>query len=452
MDVNADGRPNATEPMGYYTGLFLKVITGSATTGIDIKMIDPPQGNATIKGEVSFNDGNFNQTAGLSMNQNIVVQAVGVSETPVVSIKLTDVGQYQLEGLKTGLYIVMAYADENDDRIYNFGEPIGFYEEVPIMVLDNTTKEDVNIQLGDFMNARGSLEGTVSYEGSKTGPIKIFNFGYSVTPMVVKTLEQPADYLIDDMGMGIYLTLAFMDVNQNGRYEQREPFGFYTGFNTVEGFQTTEEINIELIEGGTGGISGTVHYQGDLAGKIYIGTTGLSNTPFTKISISEPGAYSIPDLAGGSMLVWAFMDVNGDKLPGLGEPFAIKPELISVSEDVTTTDIDLYLKSYLTTSIDVFELGTWHNVLILEQNYPNPFNAETNIQYFLPEASTVVLKIFNTLGHEIKQVPLGEQVAGYHTLHWDAKDKAGNLLATGIYIYQIEGGRFLATRKLLLVR
>jgi YVTN family beta-propeller protein len=94
----------------------------------------------------------------------------------------------------------------------------------------------------------------------------------------------------------------------------------------------------------------------------------------------------------------------------------------------------------------------------LEQNYPNPFNPETEISFSLSEAGQVVVKIFSITGEAICMLANGKYQAGSHSLCWNGRNKAGNTVAAGIYLYQInafgENGelKFTATRRMALVK
>jgi hypothetical protein len=83
----------------------------------------------------------------------------------------------------------------------------------------------------------------------------------------------------------------------------------------------------------------------------------------------------------------------------------------------------------------------------LSQNYPNPFNPTTTIRFSLPEASTVKLTIYNILGQEIRTLLNEYKEAGIHTLNFDASE-----LNSGIYVYKLEAGNFVQTRKMTLVK
>jgi hypothetical protein len=88
----------------------------------------------------------------------------------------------------------------------------------------------------------------------------------------------------------------------------------------------------------------------------------------------------------------------------------------------------------------------------LLQNYPNPFNPETEMRFQLPEAGYVVVKIFNINGEEIRTLVEAEHEAGYHRVRWNGKDKNGDPVASGIYLYQLRAGNFSQVRKMSLLR
>jgi len=88
----------------------------------------------------------------------------------------------------------------------------------------------------------------------------------------------------------------------------------------------------------------------------------------------------------------------------------------------------------------------------LDQNYPNPFNPETEISFQLPKSKRIVLRIFNTLGQEIRTLVNAQYEAGYHSVRWDAKDKNGNTVPSGVYLYQLRAGEFAQVKKMSLIR
>lgn len=92
-------------------------------------------------------------------------------------------------------------------------------------------------------------------------------------------------------------------------------------------------------------------------------------------------------------------------------------------------------------------------VFSLDQNYPNPFNPETTIRFNVPEVSKVKLKIFNNLGQEVRQLTSKTYQPGAYQIQWDGRDSRGNVLATGMYYYQMETSKgFRNVKKMMLVK
>ncbi len=83
----------------------------------------------------------------------------------------------------------------------------------------------------------------------------------------------------------------------------------------------------------------------------------------------------------------------------------------------------------------------------LLQNYPNPFNPTTTIKYSIPIAGLVTLTVYNILGEQVKTLINQEMPAGNHSVQFNASS-----LASGIYLYRIQFGSFVQTRKMIFLK
>jgi hypothetical protein len=83
----------------------------------------------------------------------------------------------------------------------------------------------------------------------------------------------------------------------------------------------------------------------------------------------------------------------------------------------------------------------------LDQNYPNPFNPVTAINFSIPAASHVKLEIYNIMGQKVATLVDRQMEAGRHTIQWD-----GSSAASGVYLYRLEAGYFVDTKKMTLLK
>ena len=142
------------------------------------------------------------------------------------------------------------------------------------------------------------------------------------------------------------------------------------------------------------------------------------------------------------------------------------------SEEVSSLYVDTLYNVYITgmsaldyatvkyvqtvTSIDNFPQNI-PNRFILEQNYPNPFNPSTTIKFSVPSSEFVTLKVFDVLGNEVATLVNEEKSAGSYEVEFSAKGgfaSGGNAynLSSGIYVYKLQTGSFVETKKMILIR
>jgi hypothetical protein len=118
-------------------------------------------------------------------------------------------------------------------------------------------------------------------------------------------------------------------------------------------------------------------------------------------------------------------------------PLPFVPESVVV-------DPDNRVLKQITTSPGSGQTSSSYRLL---QNYPNPFNAGTNIEYSVASRQDVRVKVYDILGREVATLVSANQPAGKYVVHFD-----GSNVASGVYVYRLQVGNTLLTKKMLLVK
>lgn len=92
-------------------------------------------------------------------------------------------------------------------------------------------------------------------------------------------------------------------------------------------------------------------------------------------------------------------------------------------------------------------------VYSLTQNYPNPFNPTTTIRYDLPRSGRVTLIVYNSIGQRVATLVDRVQPAGRHAVNWNARNDAGESVASGVFVYRISVDEvFSDLHKMVLIK
>ncbi len=109
--------------------------------------------------------------------------------------------------------------------------------------------------------------------------------------------------------------------------------------------------------------------------------------------------------------------------------------------------IDLGIYEYNSYPVSVEPEVNNPQKFVLSQNYPNPFNPSTVIEFTIPTTQLVNLSIYNILGEKVAELVNGTEVAGNHSVSFNA-----SALTSGVYFYRIVVNNFIQTRKMILLK
>ena len=88
----------------------------------------------------------------------------------------------------------------------------------------------------------------------------------------------------------------------------------------------------------------------------------------------------------------------------------------------------------------------------LSQNFPNPFNPVTTLKYDLLENGLVNITIYDMLGNVVNNLVNANQSSGYKSIQWNATNNQGEPVSAGVYLYKIQAGDFVDTKKMILLK
>ena len=154
-----------------------------------------------------------------------------------------------------------------------------------------------------------------------------------------------------------------------------------------------------------------------------------------------------PQGAAGATVSYALnFDFSSGIIPGAGDTLYIVTYNPIENDDV-----------YHFTADDSYIVSVEDNMFTPEefrlyQNYPNPFNPSTTIKYEIPDQVRndnvlVKLKIYDILGRKVATLVNKEQSAGGYEVQFDASH-----LTSGVYIYRLQSGSFVESRKMVLLK
>ena len=287
----------------------------------------------------------------------------------------------------------------------------------------------INAPAGELLNIGvAPANSTSANDTLKNFPVTLSAGGTYVA--IADGVLNPADYAANPDGISTAFTLFVKDMARESALDT----------NNVEFFVlhgSTDAPAVDILAQGVGILVQNVFY-GDISDYISvppasysldITPAGENNTIVTSLNADLSG------LKGNVATVFAsgFLNTTANKD---GAAFGIFAALANgtVVQFGTLTGVENSSNS-IPTSFN------------LKQNFPNPFNPTTKIVYSIPKSSDVSLKVFNVLGQEVATLVNQQQNAGFYSVNFDAGS-----LASGIYIYRIQAGSFVSTKKMTLLK
>ena len=285
---------------------------------------------------------------------------------------------------------------------------------------------------------------------------------------------------------GDSLTYSILDSTDNGTLILSDPISGTFTYSPIENFNGSDSLTFSVSDGillDTGTVNITVVGLNDAPSSFALSeqdSVYITMDNFATDSISFTWDESI-DVDGDELLYdfTASLIVNGqvkaeynsssltiremkiDHQSVFDEIFAAQAMFGEIEWDVSVRDSMVEVTSEngaLTLGVNASAAVLSINgellpeVFSLHQNYPNPFNPVTKLRYDLPENGNVNITIYDMLGREVKTLINQTQNAGYRSIIWDATNDYGKPVSAGIYLYQIQAGEYMRTKKMVLLK
>lgn len=229
------------------------------------------------------------------------------------------------------------------------------------------------------------------------------------------------------------------------------------------------------VTGATGGTAGDSDLDGgtttllspvfDLAGataatfsywRIYSNNMGNNpNTDWWTVQVTSDGSTWVDlERTQASSLAWTQFSFDLENFVTLTDHVQVR----FVADDTAPSSLvealvdDVFLSVTRDLSTPVEEPSLLPASLVLGENYPNPFNPKTTIRFDLPQTGRVELAVFDLAGRKVATLVNEPLTAGHHAVTWLGQDDAGRRVASGTYVYRLQAGAEVLTRKMMMLK
>ena len=276
-------------------------------------------------------------------------------------------------------------------------------------------------------------------------------------------LAAPMGISVDTAGSKLYWTNArgrLQSANLDGSMIQNVVTGLISPSKLVIGGANTETSTTQSTQQPSAPAADNSAY--DVNGDGSVDNTdvalvaGAMNTDDAKYDFNGDGTVNFLDL----LLIFDNRDDGAAAAPAI-----VGMKLNAIQIDHIQEQIDLLIATNDRSPAALRTLVYLQQLLVtarpnktqLLANYPNPFNPETWIPYTLATDTEVKVTIYNTQGVVIRLIELGHQSAGYYTgrdraAYWNGRNSHGELVASGIYFYQLETDNMSSIRKMVILK
>lgn len=373
---------------------------------------------------------------------------IGQTTTDASGNYITElpVGSYSIAAVKDSFYT--SFYDQQFDPLSAaqvLVDTNGISSADLSLVRKTITPNSVSGKIFDSLTAYPLKKGIVivrhgTHTPSKVKPYKI----NASTPGDVYTafVNPDGSYIVDNIiEPGYYYIQSFSDYFVPAYYDS---LGNNPGF-----WQNADSVYI-----GSHLTNADIYMPRDssLGGGVISGMIGITGKPDSIVT----GAIVYAQSSENNFITYAFSQSNGNFkenfLPygsyylvaqKIGYENAVSEKIVIDSTITKIEDITLLFSS----PTSVVESNIIPDQIRLYQNYPNPFNPSTNVEFYLPEKTDIILRVTNILGQTIYTLHNGYLNAGSYKMTFD-----GSGLSSGVYFVSLVSKNISLVRKILLLK
>lgn len=378
-----------------------------------------------------------------------------------------ELGEYRLDLLPEGEYLIAVYADGAFEYFENAVVP----EQAKSLKVSGGDSVQVHFGLTPRHEGKGVISGRVMDE-FKDGfiPIAIVIARPTIVPLVWPQSEMfftavtnPfGEYKMTGLPDGEYYVMSFAPTYVGEFYDDTYDPGEAKPVK-VEAPTPVEKIDFALRQvlyrtpdgvdsraGNGAGVIGKVtdNAMKEVAGA-YVYVLNEQRQPVAFTRTNAEGRYEITGVAAGAYRLLASHLNYSSKYNNDASRFdAAKPVELGAGK----LEVNFVLAPKSTTGVEDGKNSMLPQTVKLYGNYPNPFNPETQIAFGLPATMRVKIRLFNVLGEEVAVLHDGVLNAGVHRLNWNGRNQAGQQAGSGLYLYRLESATVTLRGKMLLLR